>query len=33
MSTTERAEVHDPSHVNECIDGDRGSVLERPSHK
>ena len=33
MSTTERAEVQDPSHANECIEDDRGSVLERLSHK
>ena len=33
MGTTERAEVQDPSHANECIEEDRGSVLEGPNHK
>ena len=33
MVTTERAEVQDSSHTNECIEEDRGSVLEGPKHK
>ena len=33
MGTMERAEVQDPSHANECIEENRGSVLEGPNHK
>ena len=33
MGTTERAEAQDPSHAKECIEEDRGSVLEGPQHK
>ena len=32
MGTTEE-HIQDPGHANECIEEDRGSVLEGPNHK